>query len=81
MSKIINATATGFINIVEAYPDLYILVRIIEIDPDNGRAVGIALYTATSQEELTAYAKKEDIINETMILQGENLVPMVGGLL
>jgi len=76
-----NATAMGFINIVETYPDVYILVRIVEIDHDNGRAVGIALYTAASQEELSAYAKKKGLINETMILQGENLVPMIGGLL
>ena len=76
-----DATAMGFIRIVEAYPDLYILVKIIEIDHDNGKAVGIALFTAASHEELSAYAKNKGIINETIILQGENLVPMIGGLL
>jgi len=81
VSKVINAAAMGFISIAEAYPDLYILVRIIEINHDNGKAVGIALYTASSHEELSAFAKEEGIINETIILQGENLVPMIGGLL
>jgi len=81
MSRVLDAKVTGFINIVEEYPDAYILVRIVEIDHNNGRALGIALYTAASQEELSAYAKIEGLINETMILQGENLVPMIGGLL
>jgi len=81
MSRVMNATAMGFISIVEAYPDLYTLVKIIEINHENGNAIGIALYTATSHEELSAYAKKEGITNETIILQGENLVPMIGGLL
>ena len=81
MSKILNAAVMGFIKIVESYPDEYILVKTIEINHNNGNAVGIAIYTASSREELTAYAKKEGIISETVILQGENLAPIVGGLI
>jgi len=81
MSEVVNATVMGFVSIVEAYPDEYILVRIVEIDHNNGRATGIAIYTASSYDELTAYAKNEGIINETIILSGENLTPVLGGLI
>ena len=81
MSKIINAVEMGFVRIVEMYPNDYILVRIIEIDYDKGREVGIAIYTASSWEELYSYAKKEGIVGETIVLQGENLVPVLGGIL
>ena len=81
MSKINNAVEMGFIRIVEMYPNDYILVRIIEMDHENGREIGIALYTASSWEELCVYAKNEGIINETIVLQGENLVPVLGGIL
>ena len=81
MSRIVNATAMGFVRIVEMYPDVYILVRIIEIDHDKGKEVGVAIYTASSREELDAYAKSEGIVNETIVLQGENLTPVLGGIL
>jgi hypothetical protein len=81
MSRVINAIEMGFVRIAEEYPDEYILVRIIEINHEKGRMVGIALYTAKKRSELVAYAKKEGLINETVILQGENLVPVLGGLL
>jgi len=42
----------------------------------------LAIYTSASRDELVAYAKKkEGIIGETIILQGENLIPVLGGLL
>ena len=81
MSRVINATAMGFVRIVEMYPDEYILVKIIEIDYSKGREIGIAIYTASTWQELSDYAKKEGIINETTVLQGENLTPIIGGLI
>ena len=81
MSKVVNAAVMGFVRITEIYPDEYILVRIVEIDHDKGRELGIAIYTAASREELTAYAKNESIHGETIILQGENLTPVLGGVL
>jgi len=81
MSKVMDATEMGFIRIAEMFPDEYILVRIIEINHEKGKETGIAIYTAKSRDELVAYAKKEGIICNTIILQGENLVPVLGGLL
>ena len=81
MPKVANATIMGFVRIAETYPDEYILVRIVEIDHDKGRETGIAICTAASREELTAYVKNESINGETIILQGENLTPVLGGVL
>jgi len=81
MSRVMDASAMGFVRIAEEYPDEYILVRIIEINHEKGKMIGIALYTAKTRSELVAYAKKEGIIKETVILQGENLIPVLGGLL
>jgi len=81
MSKVMNASEMGFVRIAETYPDDYILVRIIEINHEKGRMIGLALYTAKTRAELVAYAKNEGIFNETVILQGENLIPVLGGLL
>jgi hypothetical protein len=81
MSKVMNATEMGFIRIAEMFPDEYILVKIIEIDHKKGKETGIAIYTAESRDELVAYAKKERSLGNTIILQGENLVPVLGGLL
>ena len=79
MSKVMNTTVMGFVRIAETYPDEYILVRIVEIDHDKGRETGIAIYTAAAREDLTAYAKEKSIDGETIILQGENLTPVLGG--
>jgi len=81
MSRVMNAIEMGFVRIAETYPDEYILVRIIEINHEKGRMIGIALCTAKARAELVAYAKKEGIFDETVILQGENLIPILGGLL
>ena len=81
MSRVINAVAMGFVSIAEEYPNEYILVRIVEINHEKGVEKGIAIYTASSRDELVSYAKKEGIIGETIILQGENLIPVLGGLL
>lgn len=81
MSKIENAKEMIFVRIVEEYPDEYILVKIIEIDHSKGRKIGLAIYTAPSWEELHAYAEKEGLIESTIILQGINLMPIIGGLL
>ncbi|MDR2591035.1 MAG: hypothetical protein LBC71_08645 [Oscillospiraceae bacterium] len=81
MSKVMNGVAMGFVRIVEMYPNEYILVRVLEVDYSKGREIGIAIYTASSREELDIYAKNEGLINETTVLQGENLTPVIGGLL
>ena len=71
----------GFVRIAETYPDYYILVKIVEIDHSKGKETGIVLYISTSQEELVSYARSEGLIDVTIILQGENLLPVLGGLL
>jgi len=81
MSKIENAKEMIFVRIVEEYPDEYILVKIIEIDHEKGRKIGLAIYTASSWEELHTYAEKEGITQDTIILTGLNLMPVLGGLL
>jgi len=81
MSRIVNAVEMGFVRIVEMYPDDYILVKIVEINHEKGREIGVAIYTAKTWDELSAYAVKEGILNETIILQGENLIPVLGNLI
>jgi hypothetical protein len=71
----------SFVRIMEAYPDDYILVRIAEIDHDKGTQTGTAIYTSASRKDLVSLTKREGIGNGTIILQGENLAPMIGGLL
>ncbi|MDR2570956.1 MAG: hypothetical protein LBD23_11805 [Oscillospiraceae bacterium] len=81
MSKIKNAMEMSFLSISEMYPDEYILVKIIEINHENGNTLGIAIYTASSQDDLDEYAIKEGLINDTIVLQGENLFPVMGGII
>jgi hypothetical protein len=81
MQKVENAETRNFVNIVEAYPDEYILVKIVEIDHDKGAETGIPLYTGATRGELVALSKREGIFAKTMILEGENLLPVIGGLL
>ena len=81
MPEVMNATVMGFVKIAETYPDEYVLVRIVEIDHDKGRETGMVIYTAPTWEELEVYARNEGIIEETTIVQGENLVPIIGGFL
>jgi hypothetical protein len=81
MSKVLNATAMGFVRIAEMYPNDYILVRIIEINHDKGTEIGLALYTASTWQELENIIKNEGLLEETTIVQGVNLLPLIGGLL
>ena len=81
MLRITDTTEMLMIRIAEKYPNEYTLVKIVEIDHENGRETGIALYTAGSMSELDIFAKNEGLLSETTIVQGENLVPMIGGLL
>jgi len=81
MSRINNAAVMGLVGIAETYPDYYILVKIVEIDYENGRETGIALYTSSTWQELEDFIKKEGLLEETTIVQGVNLLPLIGGLL
>jgi hypothetical protein len=81
MQKIDNTETQNFVNIVEVYPDEHILVEIVEINHDKGVEKGIPLYTSGTRGELVALSKHEDIRAKTIILDGLNLLPVVGGLL
>jgi hypothetical protein len=81
MSKIMNATVMGLMRIAEIYPDYYVLVKLVEINHENGSETGVALYTASTWQELEDYIKKEGLLEETTIVQGVNLLPLIGGLL
>ena len=81
MHKIENATAMGFVRIAEAYPNEYILAKIVEIDHSKGRETGIPLYLSESWGELADKARNDGLNTETIILQGDNLKPVLGGLL
>jgi hypothetical protein len=81
MRKIEKASTMNFVNLVELYPDEYILVKIVEIDYDKGKETGVALYVSETEDELFPIANKEDIDGKTIILPGENLHPMFGGLM
>ena len=81
MLKVDDNTEMGFVRIAETYPDNFILVKIVEIDHSKGIETGIVLYISTSREELVSQAKTEGIMDITIVIQGENLVPVLGGLL
>ena len=78
--KIEDATAMGFVRIEEEYPDEYILVKIVEIDHGKGKETGLPLYLSESWSELALKAKSDGLNTETIILQGVNLKPELGGL-
>jgi hypothetical protein len=80
MRKIENASIMNFVNLVELYPDEYILAKIVEIDYDKGKETGTALFASKSRDDLVIVAKNEGILSDTIILQGENLHPMFGGM-
>lgn len=71
----------NFVKISETYPDAYILVKIVELDYSKGKERGTVLYTSESRDELVALSRNEEIDGETVIMQGENLLPMVGDVL
>ena len=71
----------SFLRISEMYPDEYILARIVEIDHSVGKETGIVLCVSESRNELNSFAKNENIIEETIVIEGDNLTPVLGGLL
>ena len=71
----------SFVSIEETYPDDHILVRIVEINHDIGRETGIVLCTGDTREELVTYSKSKNIIEDTIILVGVNLTPVLRGIL
>ena len=81
VKKINQAREMSFLRMREMYPNDYILVRIVKLDRKTGADTGIALYTSPKFEELFTYAKQEGSPEETITLHGENLIPMIGGLL
>ena len=81
MRKVEDATTKGFVRIVEEYPDEYILVKIVEIDHANGCETGLPMYLSESWSELAIKARDDGLNAETIILQGINLMPVLGGLL
>ena len=81
MRKIEDATTMGFVRIAETYPDEYILVKIVEIDHSKGRETGLPLYLSENWSELAKKARKDGLNSETIILQGDNLMPVLGNML
>ena len=81
VNKINDAKEMSFLKIREMYPNEYILVRIVSMNYKTGTHIGVALYTSRRREDLFPYARQEGSIEKTTTLQGENLMPMVGGLL
>ena len=71
----------SFVRIAETYPDNHILVRIVEINHDKGRETGIILCIADTRKELVDYSKKNNILEEIIIIEGVNLTPVLRGIL
>ena len=71
----------SFVRIAETYPDNHILVKIVEINHDKGKETGIVLCTGDTREELVAYSKSKNILEDTIILVGINLIPVLRGFL
>ena len=76
-----NMEEMGFLFIEEAFPDDYILVKIVEINHSIGKETGIALCVSADPDELVDYRDKEGLEETATILQGTNLIPVLGGLL
>ena len=81
VKKINDEKIMSFLRIAEAYPDNYILVRITEINNSTGKETGIALYTGESYGELAEHARNNKIRNETIVVHGENMIPILAGIL
>ena len=81
MRMVKDAPVMSFLDIGEEYPDDYALVRIVEIDHSKGVQVGIVLCVSSSDSELYAYSNREGIAEITIVIQGDNLLPVLGGLL
>lgn len=81
VSTVENAKEMSFLDIGESYPDKYILVKIIELDYSKGKEIGIALYISDNWKDLEDIIKKEGLLEGTTILTGDNLIPVLGGLL
>ena len=78
----VNSTQVmSFVAIAEAYPDEYVLVKVDEIDHVKGKETGFVLCVSESRDELVTYSQSEGIVNDTVIVSGENLTPVLGGLL
>ena len=71
----------SFLAIQANYPDRYILVRIVRLDYSRGIELGVPLYTGDSMESLGSLAVEQNILNGTVVLQGNNLLPVIGGIL
>jgi len=75
--KLENVDEMGFVEIAEAYPNDYILVKIVEMDYLKGRFRGIPWFTSDLRKELLIKGEEK----ETTVLEGINLMPIIGGLL
>lgn len=80
MRKIDNPSEMSFVEIGESNPNDYILVKITEIDHDKGRERGIPLFASDDRYELSKKSNTLDFTN-IIIIPGDNLIPVLGGLL
>jgi len=67
--------------IEETYPDDYILVLVTSFEPSSGRGEGIPVYLCTEDIPLLKKSKEFDKPSDTMIIQGRNLNPVLGGFM
>ena len=81
LAGITDSKEMSFVDIGEAYPDKYILVKIVELDHSRGKETGLALYLSDDRYDLVEKAKTEGMLEETIVLSGEDLLPVFGGLL
>ena len=62
--------------IVEKYPDHYILIKVMETDYETGKETGIPLALGDEHREFS-----ERYGGEKTVLTGMNLRPLIGGFL
>jgi len=67
--------------IEETYPDDYILILRTAFDPINGRGKGVPMFLCEDDSPLLKKRKGLDKPSDTMILQGRNLNPILGGFM
>jgi len=71
-----NGQEMSYLQIIERYPDHYILIKMVEMDYNTGKETGIPLALSNEQEEF--FGRYE---GENTVLTGNNLTFRIGGFL
>lgn len=81
VEKVDDPRELSFLQISGEYKNHHVLVRVLSSDHKTGYYTGKVLYKGTTDESLYPYAREEGGLEKNAIIAGDNLVPILGGLL